>query len=260
MITSRQNPLIKEVRALRRARTRRERGLFLIEGIFHVGEAVAAGWQLETLLYAPDLLTSVFARRLVQDYEAAGGVVRAVAAEIFADLTGKDNPQGVLAIGRRRVETLTPQSAAPPRSVALVAPQDPGNVGTILRTLDAVGADALFLLDGGVDPFHPTLVRASMGALFWKPIYCASRADFWAWAQAQGIWVLGTSAHAARGWRDLRPPAGQPSALLFGSEQKGLSAEDLSACAETVSLPMRGRTTSLNLAVAAGVLLYALWG
>ncbi len=259
MITSRQNPLIKEVRALRRSKTRRERGLFLIEGIFHVGEAVAADWPLEALLYAPDLLTSDFGRNLVQEYKKAGGQVRAVAADVFASLTEKERPAGILAIGRMQFPAWQAQ-AAPRRSVALVASQDPGNVGTILRTLDAVGAEALFLLDGGVDPFHPTVVRASMGALFWKPVYRGTREHFVQWAQANRVWVVGTSAHARRNWRDLHPPADRPLTLLFGSEQKGLAADYLAACEETVALPMRGRVSSLNLAVAAGVLMYALWG
>lgn len=259
MITSRNNPLVKQVRALQRSKARREQGRFLIEGIFHVGEAIAAGWPLDVLLYAPELLTSNFARKLVDDYSAAGGRVQAVSADVFSSLAGKENPQGILAVGQVRVFS-EPPADPPRRCAALVAPQDPGNLGAILRTMEAVGADALFLLDGGVDPFHPTAVRASMGALFWKPLYTLPRADFFRWSQETGVWVLGTSAHARQDWRNLKPPGDRPALVLFGSEQKGLAADDLAVCNETVSLPMRGRVTSLNLAVAAGILLYALWG
>jgi TrmH family RNA methyltransferase len=126
-----------------------------------------------------------------------------------------------------------------------------------LRTIDAAGADGLILLDGGVDPFHPTAVRASMGTLFWKPLAQAGFADFLAWSRAHGYHLVGTSARGTQDYRSVSLPGG-PTVLLLGSEQKGLSGEQLAACDTLVSLPMRGRATSLNLAVAAGILLYAL--
>ncbi len=259
MITSRHNPLVKRARALRQARARRESGLFLVEGIFHVGEALAAGWPLETLLYAPDLLRSAYARQLVADYEAKGGQVQALSPAAFASFASKEHPQGLAAIARQRPLEL---NALPPlrRAAALVQPQDPGNVGAILRTLDAVGAETLFLLDGGVDAYHPTLVRASMGALFWHPPVRAGSEAFFRWAEWVNAFVVGTSAHAETDWRELRCPPERPVVLLLGSEQKGLTPSMLARCAAQVRLPMRGRVTSLNLSVAAGVLLYALWG
>ena len=137
---------------------------------------------------------------------------------------------------------------------AIVSPQDPGNIGTIFRTLDAVGADALFLLDGGVDPYHPTSVRASMGTIFWKPIVQTSFDEFMDWSRRGGYQRIATSAHAKQNYHDLKPNA--PWILVLGSEQKGLSMEQINACDTSVSLPMRGRASSLNLAVAAGILLY----
>jgi TrmH family RNA methyltransferase len=139
-------------------------------------------------------------------------------------------------------------------AVALVSPQDPGNVGTILRTLDAVGADGLFLLDGGVELYHPTVVRSSMGVIFWKPVVQTSFDEFAAWASKGRYQLIGTSAHADVDYQTLVPSL--PWILLLGSEQKGLSVEQTRICDVTVSLPMHGRVSSLNLAVAAGVLLY----
>src|SRR5262249_18429896 len=134
---------------------------------------------------------------------------------------------------------------------ALLSPQDPGNVGTILRTLDAVNGDVLFLLDGGVDPYHPTSVRASMGALFWKPVLQVTFDDFIEWSRTSGMERIGTSAHVPQSFRDFHPT--QPWILLLGSEQKGLAEKHLQACDVNVSLPMHGRASSLNLAVAAGI-------
>jgi TrmH family RNA methyltransferase len=139
-------------------------------------------------------------------------------------------------------------------SAALVSPQDPGNVGTILRTLDAVGADALFLLDGGVELYHPTVVRSSMGTIFWKPIIQTSFTEFVDWAHQGNFQLIGTSAHGDIDYQTLVPRI--PWILVLGNEQKGLSIEQINACDVAVSLPMKGRVSSLNLAVAAGVLLY----
>jgi len=115
-------------------------------------------------------------------------------------------------------------------------------------------SDVLFLLDGGVDPYHPTSVRASMGTIFWKPIIQTSFNEFMDWSRRGGYQRIATSAHATQDYREMKPNA--PWILVLGSEQKGLSMEQLKACDLSVSLPMRGRASSLNLAVAAGILLY----
>jgi RNA methyltransferase, TrmH family len=257
LISSHSNPLVKLARSVRQPKGRRETGLFLVEGIHHVGEAAVAGWDLETILYAPDLLTSDFGLRLVDEQSRRGVRVVALTRDLFADLTDKDNPQGLLAlIHQRTCQLENLQLANLKLAAAVVSPQDPGNVGTILRTIDAVGADALFQLDGGVDPFHPSSVRASMGTIFSKPLIESSFDEFTRWAKKNNICVIGSSAHAETNYRNVQL-ANVPTVLLLGSEQKGLLPEQMAACDLVVSLPMRGRASSLNLAVAAGILLYA---
>lgn len=251
LITSTSNPLIKQARALRQKKARTESGLFLVEGIHHVGEVIAAGWDVDTIIYAPDLLTSTFANDLLA--RASHLKLQPVSAAVMESLADKENPQGILALVRERntkFDDLKPIRKA----VALVSPQDPGNVGTILRTMDAVGADILFLLDGGVELHHPTVVRASMGTLFWIPVVQASFSDFVSWSKQNQAQLIGTSAKASVDYHSLQPKA--PWVLLLGNEQKGLSSEQTSACDMTISLPMHGRVSSLNLSVAAGVLLY----
>jgi RNA methyltransferase, TrmH family len=262
LITSLSNPLIKQARALRQKKARQESGSFLVEGIHHVGEAVDAGWEVEAVLYAPELLTSSFARDLIG---RLGTKTQPVSAQVIESLADKDNPQGILAIVRQKqiqLAELKQPSAGGTHNVtcaaALVSPQDPGNVGTILRTLDAVGADALFLLDGGVDLYHPTVIRSSMGTIFWKPVTQTSFTEFIAWARNANYQLIGTSAHGEVDYQTLVPQT--PWILVFGSEQKGLSTEQTKSCDVTVSLPMKGRVSSLNLAVAAGVLLYQYCG
>jgi len=257
-ITSHSNSLVRQIRSLRQHKVRTETGLFLIEGVHHVGEAVEAGWEVETLVYSPDLLFSEFGLSQVADLSRRGVRCVALSGDLFADLAGKDNPQGILAIAHQRIQTLENVCSYHfTWGVACIAPQDPGNVGTILRTLDAVGADGLFLLDGGVELYNPSLVRASMGTLFWKPVVHASFDEFVIWAHGHGFHLVGSSAHASTDYRTYKRN-GHPLVLVLGNEQKGLSKDHEAACDVVVSMPMKGRGSSLNLAVAAGILLYEL--
>ena len=256
MISSRANPKIKQARALRQRKERDASGLFLVEGIHHVAEAIEAGAAVEYLCYAPDLLTSEFARELIARELARGLACLAVSSEVFESIAEKENPIGILAVARKsnlELSNLRPETFN--WGVALVSPQDPGNIGSILRSIDGAGASGLILLDGGADPYHPSAVRASMGALFWKPVASAAFAEFAGWAKKYGYRLVGASAQAAVDYREAN--YSRPLILLLGSEQKGLSPEQIAICDQTVRLPMLGRVSSLNLSAAAGVLLYS---
>jgi TrmH family RNA methyltransferase len=250
LISSPGNPLIKQARALRQKKARNESGLFLVEGIHHVGEVVEAGWDIESILYSPGLLTSPFAHDLITRFSFKP---QPVSQQVMESLADKENPQGIIALVHQKKNQLKELKPFE-RAVALVSPQDPGNVGTILRTMDAVGADALFLLDGGVELYHPTVVRASMGTLFWKPAFQTSFDEFVELARKGNYQLIGTSAKADATYQSFIPKT--PWILVLGNEQKGLSKEQSSACDVKISIPMQGRVSSLNLAVAAGVLLY----
>jgi RNA methyltransferase, TrmH family len=256
LVTSLANSLVKRVRALKSRKGRAESGSFLVEGLHHVGSALEAGWHVDALLYAPDLLTGDYAHALLEEAQRSGVRLQPVSAKVMDSLAGKDNPQGILGVVKQRDLSLSDLRKIQ-SGVALVSPQDPGNVGTIQRTIDAVGSDALFLLDGGVDLYHPTCVRASMGTLFWKPVVQASFEEFTDWTRVNRIRLIGTSAHAKVDYHEISP-GDFPWILVLGNEQKGLSDAQITACDVTVSMPMRGRVSSLNLSVAVGILLYAL--
>ncbi len=232
--------------------------MFLVEGIRHVGEAVESGASIEAIYYAPDLLRSDFALSLIRKQSEAGIDCLAVSKEVFDSLADKENPQGILAVVRqpeRSLGDLSPDNFS--WGVALVAPQDPGNLGTILRTIDAVGASGLLLLDSSVDLYHPNAVRASMGALFWHPVVQASFVDFTQWARRYHYHIYGTSAHGNLSYRQVDSYR-YPSILLMGSEREGLTPEQAAQCECLIRLPLLGRATSLNLAVATGIMLYAM--
>jgi len=254
-ITSRANPRVKQMRALRQRKARDADGLYLVEGIRHVGEAVEAHAPIECICYAPDRLTSDFARDLIRQQSARGVPCYESTADIFDSLSEKENPQGILAVVRQQrtaLADLSPQNFA--WGVALVAPQDAGNVGSILRTIDAVGASGLLLIDSSVDPYHPSSVRASMGAIFWYPIVTASFAEFVRWAKPHAYRIVGTSARGKVDYREA--DYARPLIVLMGSEREGLSQEQVSTCDQLVRIPMRGRVSSLNLSVATGIMLH----
>lgn len=218
-----------------------------------------AGIEFEYVLSAPELFRMGYAAKLANELEAQGVACFQLPAELFAGLSAKENPGGLLAVARQRFSQLEELNAEQfEAGVAIVEPQDPGNLGTVMRTIDAAGASGLILLDGGVDAYHPSAVRAGMGSQFWKPIANASFAEFAKWTTQQGLHLYGSS---ARGQKDISAASvSKPFVLLLGSEREGLSSEQLEHCDEVLQLPMRGRATSLNLAVAAGVLLYSLLG
>lgn len=258
LITSRTNPKIKQVRALQNRKEREAAHLFVVEGIRHVGDAVAANADLEFICYAPDLLVSDFALNLIYQQTEQGVACYPVSADVFESLASREGPQGILAVVRQPETTLTDLNPTNfGWGVALVAPQDPGNVGTILRTINAVGASGLLLLESSTDAYHPTAIRASMGASFWHPIVQTSFADFATWATQHGYHLVGTSANGSVDYRSVTDYP-KPLILLMGSEREGLTPEQIAICHQVVRLPMVGQVSSLNLSVATGVMLYAM--
>lgn len=269
LITALSNNTIKRIRALRQRKERDETGACFVEGLRIVGEAVQLGAQIEALVVSPDLLTSPFGRDLVAAQRGKGIIVHEVTPEVFESVSSKDGPQGIGAVIRQRWEPLamvrlavggSTQTSTPPLSdcwIALDSTQDPGNIGTILRTADAVGAAGLILTGSAADPYDPSAVRASMGAVFALRLVRASFADFAAWKGRHGYRVIGTSDHAAHDYQAIRYDS--PLILLMGSEREGLSAAQMAACDEMARIPMAGRSDSLNLAVATGVMLYEMF-
>ncbi|NLV75231.1 MAG: RNA methyltransferase [Chloroflexi bacterium] len=256
MLTSSANPRFRVLRDLLKADARARQGLVLVEGIHPVGEVLASAWPVQMLAWSPALLDSSYGRSLVETARARGAEVLELDPRLLAQLAGREHPQGIVAAVHWQptaLEALEP--AAQPFLAAIDRAQDPGNIGTILRSIDAAGAHALVLLGDTADPSQPAAVRASMGALFFVPVVRTSWEAFYAWGGAHGYWLVGSS---ARGAADTAEVLTYPerTILLLGSEREGLTPAQREACDVLVRLPMRGRSTSLNLAVAAGVLLY----
>jgi TrmH family RNA methyltransferase len=256
LISSAANPLIKRVRLLADRRHRRREGAFVVQGIQPVWQAVEAGADIETLIVAPDLLRPAPVRTMIANQEERGTPVARLTSELFSRIADRDGPSGLAAIVRARPVSLDslPVSAGS-LYVALHQPGNPGNVGTIIRTASAVGADGVILAGDAADPYDPAAVKASMGALFEVPVaHAASAAGLLDWAAARGVTVAAASGGAAVSCWEAELPL--PLAVLLGSEGAGLPASLLDAAGLAVRIPMTGTAESLNLAVAAGVLLY----
>jgi len=258
MITSLNNPMVKLIRSLRDRKARQESGLFYVEGIRLGGEAVQTGAQIEMLVVSPELLTSSFALKLVEEQCAQGVTLCEVSAQVFEKIALKEGPQGIAALARPRYLPLGEVRFDNRLCwVALDEVADPGNLGTILRTCDAVGCGGVILLDHSTDPYDPNVIRASMGAIFSQAVVRATLSDFICWKKDQGVNLVGTSDKAEVDYR-----AGvysQPLVLLMGSERQGLQPQHLAVCDQLVGIPMGGRSDSLNLAVATAVVLYEIF-
>jgi TrmH family RNA methyltransferase len=256
VITSLSNASIKDIRRLVRDRkSRRESGQFYIEGLRIVSEALHQHAQIETLIYAPQLLVSSYGQDLIQDAADRGLALLEVSEEVFRSFALKDGPQGIAALVKPHWSTLDAVILKENDLwTALYQVADPGNLGTILRTMDAVGGQGVILLDLSTDPFDPSAVRASMGAIFSQKLVHVSFDEFQTWKNANSIKVVGTSDAAANDYHGYSYPSSL--ILLMGSERQGLPPEYVSICDGLVSIPMLGVSDSLNLSVAAGIVLY----
>ncbi len=245
-ITSRQNPLVLHIRRLGAERKyRKKQGAFLVEGDKLVGEALR--W-----LGSPEVLVYTEGHRPPEGLGPETRLVE-VPAELMAHLSTVETPQHLLAV------CPLPEAALPERLSAgsylvLDGVQDPGNVGTIWRTADAFGADALILLPGCADPFSPKTVRASMGACFRLPVWAAELDELTGRLDQAGISLWATALRDDTA--DVRAVSLQGTAVVIGSEGRGVSDRTLACCAGTVKIPMRTRCESLNAAVAASVVLW----
>lgn len=255
LITSSANPRVKAIRKLRERKERQASGLFYVEGLRIVAEAARQGAILDTLIVAPELLDSAFARELAGDIAGRGVPLLEVSAAVFASFSLKEGPAGLAAVVRQQWAGLEQVEPDPVRTwVALDSIADPGNLGTILRTHDAVAGRGVILLDHTTDPYDPTSIRASMGAVFTQTLVRATFDQFAAWVRAHDVTLVGTSDKAQADYAACDFPPNL--ILLMGSERQGLPEGHLRLCDQVVAIPMLGSSDSLNLAVATGVVLY----
>jgi RNA methyltransferase, TrmH family len=251
-ITGFSNPTVKHLRSLREKKHRKASGQFLAEGLRLLTDARDSRRLPEILIMAIGRDPHPLLDALEADVFAAGGEVLETDKDILAKITGKDNPQAVFAEFDTALSAID-RSASPIWLVAQ-ALRDPGNLGTMLRTGDAIGAGGLILVDDCADPFSVEAVRASMGAIFTQQVAQTSWDDFQPWLRTAPGQLVAASLREAVPYRGA--PYASPCFLLVGNESRGLPEAYEMACDLRVTMPMRGRADSLNAAVAMAVLGY----
>lgn len=256
-ITSFQNPLVKRIRSLKYKKYRQREGLFWAEGIRNTLEAMETGWDIETLIWSPQMLRSDLAQQRVQESELPKV---AVAERVFERIALSELPQGLGALIRLPERGLADlEVRANSFFIVLENPQDRGNVGAVVRSTDAAGGAGVILVGQAVDPYDPEALRTSMGAIFSIPVVnCQDAQELIRWAQKNSVSLMGTSARAEYDFRQVA--YARPLALVFGNERHGLSDALTTQLNTVLSIPILGRANSLNLSTSVAVMAYQVQG
>jgi TrmH family RNA methyltransferase len=247
---------IKEIRSLRQKKFREQKQAYFAEGITIVMSALEHNAPVRSIVYSPELLKSEAAYRVLSQVQGRIPCYEAT-AESFQSISGRDNPVGIGAMvdyHDHAVESLQPFAGK--AYIALDGVKSPGNLGTVIRTVDCLGLAGVFVCGESTDQYHPECVRASMGALYTVPIVrLGSAGALLQWCVERQIHVLTTSSKARDDITQI-PGYPRPLVAVMGSEGTGLSSQILEAGNLQVRIPMYGSVTSFNLAVATGILMY----
>ena len=255
MITSAANDEVKRLRALHERKFRKQTGWFLAEGARICYEAVDLGWVMHRLAFVAGRENDQQVKRLLAGLVGTKGRALPLTESLLQRISRRDNPQIVLgAFEQRWVGFEYVDARNPEIWVALDRVRDPGNLGTIMRSADAVGASGLILIGDCTDPYSVEAVRASMGAVFNTRIIACSESAFLKFATSWQGRIVGTALSASIDYR--KADYNRPLIMLMGNEQSGLTDNLIGACNQLIKLPMLGRSDSLNLAVATGIALY----
>ncbi|PWK70679.1 RNA methyltransferase [Aminobacter sp. AP02] len=255
-VTSLANPLVKDIKALAQKKFRDQQNAFIAEGLKLVIDALDLGWTIKTLIFAKSALGNAAVEKVAARSVASGGDVLEVSEKVLTAITRRDNPQAVVGVFSQR---FVPLKDVRPKGndvwVALDRVRDPGNLGTVIRTVDAVGAKGIILVGETTDPFSLETVRATMGSIFAVPVAKTSPEAFLAWRKDFAGTVAGTHLKGAVDYRSV-DFGNRPVLLMMGNEQQGLPDNLADACDKLLRIPQAGRADSLNLAVATGVMLF----
>ncbi|MEX4006616.1 TrmH family RNA methyltransferase [Neoaquamicrobium sediminum] len=255
-VTSLSNPIVKDIRALAMKKFRDQQNAFMAEGLKLVIDALDLGWTIRTLVFAKAQRGNPTVEKIAARTVAAGGLVLEASEKVLGAITRRDNPQMVVGVFQQRWAALKDiRPADGDVWIALDRVRDPGNLGTVIRTADAVGAKGVILVGETTDPFSVETVRATMGSVFAVPVARAGVEAFLAWRKGVQATFVGTHLKGSVDYRTV-DYAKRPVVLVMGNEQQGLPDELAASCDALIRIPQAGRADSLNLAVATGVALY----
>jgi TrmH family RNA methyltransferase len=252
-ITSPQNPLVKQLSLLKeKSRERKKSGLFLIEGKRELSLAIKGGYKINTLLFFPDLFSESEAKAMSQ----YGIEIIEISKEVFQKLAHRDTTEGVIAVvntKNHKLETLKLKAKNPLILVA-EAPEKPGNIGALLRTADAANIDAVIIANPKSDLYNPNIVRSSVGCVFTTEIALASTKDAILFLQKYNFNIFSAILQESEPYHTQDYTL--PTAIVVGTEATGLTQEWRNAANQNISIPMQGVIDSMNVSVAAGILIF----
>lgn len=249
-ITSIQNPLIKSLVQLQeKSKARKQTGTFLIEGQREIMLAVKGGYQIETVLYYPEICSAADAQKLANAPQIE------INKEIYEKLAYRDSTEGVIAVAKVKNLALSKlQLSENPLLLIAEAPEKPGNIGAILRTADAAKLDAVIIANPKGDLYNPNIIRSSVGCLFTNNIAVGTTAEIIAFLNNMGIRFYCATLQNATPYHT--EDYTKPTALVVGTEASGLTEEWRMAAAQNIIIPMQGEIDSMNVSVAAAILIF----
>lgn len=250
-ITSIQNPFIKSLVLLQeKAKNRRQTGTFLIEGVREISLAVKGNYEIETVLFYPEICSEIEAKKLAKSAELIE-----INKEVFQKLSYRETTEGVLAVAKSKSLQLSDlKLSATPLILVAEAPEKPGNIGALLRTADAANLDAVIIANPKSDLYNPNIVRSSVGCLFTNQIATASTTEIISFLKEKNINFYCATLQNSTSYHTQDYT--KPTALVVGTEATGLTQEWRDAATQNIIIPMQGEIDSMNVSVAAAILIF----
>jgi RNA methyltransferase, TrmH family len=251
VITSSQNPKIKNVLALEKARERKIQNLFVIEGKKELGLAIESGYKVTSVFFCPEIVDSVEVQTIIKNDQ----LLIPVRETVFSKIAYRESTGGVIALAEQKQHPLHALSlSSKPMILVLEAVEKPGNLGAVLRTADAAGIDAVIICDPRVDFYNPNVIRSSVGSVFSKQIASATSEETIDWLRANGVAIFCTYLKASKPYHEIDYT--QPCAVIMGTESFGLSPRWINNSTENIIIPMQGKIDSMNVSTAAAVVIF----
>jgi len=252
-ISSSQNPLIKQLVLLKeKSRERKKSGLFLIEGKREISLAIKSDYKIETVLYNPEIITNVEASQLI----AQQSKLIEISKKVYQKLAHRDTTEGVIALAKSKTHAVKNLKISTKNPLILIAeaPEKPGNIGAMLRTADAANLDAVIIANPKSDLYNPNIIRSSIGCVFTNNIAIGSTSEIIEFLQANNINMYCAALQASVEYQTQNYTSS--SAIVVGTEATGLSDEWLKNATQNIIVPMQGEIDSMNVSVAAGILIF----
>lgn len=260
-ITSSQNAYIKQLIQLKdKSRERKKTGTFLIEGEREISLALKGGYELETVLFYPELFSEVQLNKLIDNVRLSAVEAQLksieVSKDVYQKLAYRDTTEGILAIAKSKIHNTNNLNLKLTNPLVLVAeaPEKPGNIGAILRTADAANVDAVIIANPKTDLYNPNIIRSSVGCLFTNSIATGTTAEIIKFLKTKNINIYSAALQASSDYH--LQDYSKPTAIVVGTEATGLSNEWLENATKNIIIPMQGEIDSMNVSVAAGILIF----